>query len=229
MKKKVFLMFLFFIGTFLLLNVCDVNAASINHVLEGAAECEDIIDAEVWDFLQQVFNVIKYAGPLLCIVFSAIVNTMPAIFNQQIIAHIEEWYVSRDWASAKLDILPKILTLAILYIVSLVSGVVHTQLMAIITQGFLSKSRMKMFSGMQNLPIKYFDTNKHGDIMSHYTNDIDTLRQLVSQSIPAIIQAGLIVITVFFIMLWYSIWMTLVVVAGVFFLFLATSHGHTNG
>ena len=70
MKKKVFLMFLFFIGTFLLLNVCDVNAASINHVLEGAAECEDIIDAEVWDFLQQVFNVIKYAGPILCLVLS---------------------------------------------------------------------------------------------------------------------------------------------------------------
>ena len=159
---------------------------------------------------------------LLCIVFSAIVNTMPAIFNQQIIAHIEEWYISRDWASAKLDILPKILTLAILYIISLVSGVVHTQLMAIITQGFLSKSRMKMFSGMQNLPIKYFDTNKHGDIMSHYTNDIDTLRQLVSQSIPAIIQAGLIVITIFFIMLWYSIWMTLVVVAGIFALMFVT-------
>ena len=70
MKKNVFLMFLFFIGTFLLLNVCDVNAASINHVLEGAAECEDIIDAEVWDFLQQVFNVIKYAGPILCLVLS---------------------------------------------------------------------------------------------------------------------------------------------------------------
>lgn len=70
MKKKVFLMFLFFIGTFLLLNVCDVNAASINHVLEGAVECEDIIDAEVWDFLQQVFNVIKYAGPILCLVLS---------------------------------------------------------------------------------------------------------------------------------------------------------------
>lgn len=70
MKKKVFLMFLFFIGTFLLLNICDVNAASISHVLEGAADCEDIIDAEVWEFLQQVFNVIKYAGPILCLILS---------------------------------------------------------------------------------------------------------------------------------------------------------------
>ena len=75
---------------------------------------------------------------------------------------------------------------------------------------------------MQNLPIKYFDTNKHGDIMSHYTNDIDALRQLVSQAIPAILQAGLIVITVFFIMLWYSVWMTLVVICGVMLLMFVT-------
>ncbi len=152
---------------------------------------------------------------LICIVFSAIVNTMPAIFNQQILELIEKWYVSRNWASAKLEIIPKIVTLAVLYALSLLSFFAHTQLMAYITQGFLSKARKEMFNRMQNLPIKYFDTHKHGDIMSHYTNDIDTLRQLVSQSIPAFIQAGLIVITVFSIMLWYSIYMTLVVVFGV--------------
>ena len=75
---------------------------------------------------------------------------------------------------------------------------------------------------MQNLPIRYFDTNKHGDIMSHYTNDIDTLRQLVSQAIPAVLQAGIIVISVFFIMLWYSVWMTLVVIGGIFLLTFVT-------
>ncbi len=159
---------------------------------------------------------------LVCIVFSAIVNTMPAIFNQQIIALIEEWFVSRDWDSAKMEILPKIVTLAVLYLISLLSFFAYTQLMAYITQGFLSKTRKNMFAGMQNLPIKYFDTNKHGDIMSHYTNDIDALRQLVSQAIPAILQAGLIVITVFFIMLWYSIWMTLVVICGVMLLMFVT-------
>jgi len=159
---------------------------------------------------------------LVCIAFSAIVNTLPAIFNQQIIALIEEWYLSRDWASAKLEIIPKVVTLAVLYGISLLSFFAHTQLMAYITQGFLSKTRKRMFAGMQNLPIKYFDTHKHGDIMSHYTNDIDTLRQLVSQAIPAILQAGLIVISVFFIMLWYSVWMTLVVIAGVFMLMAIT-------
>lgn len=70
MKNRVFFMFLFFIGTFLLINIGDVNAASFTYLLEGAADCEEIIDAEVWEFLQQVFNVIKYAGPILCLVLS---------------------------------------------------------------------------------------------------------------------------------------------------------------
>ncbi len=70
MKKKSLLMFLFFIGTFFILNISNVNAASVVYLLEGAADCEAIIDAEVWEFLQQVFNVIKYAGPLLCLILS---------------------------------------------------------------------------------------------------------------------------------------------------------------
>ena len=72
-----------------------------------------------------------------------------------------------------------------------------------------------MFNGMQNLPIKYFDTNKHGDIMSHYTNDIDTLRQLISQALPSLLRAGSVVICVFFVMIYYSLWMTLVLLLGV--------------
>ena len=90
--------------------------------------------------------------------------------------------------------------------------------MAYITQGFLSKLRIQMFNGMQNLPIKYFDTNKHGDIMSYYTNDIDAIRQLVSQSLPQLLRSALIVLSVFTIMLWYSLWMTLIVVVGVIFM-----------
>ncbi len=158
----------------------------------------------------------------LCIIFSAIIATMPAIFNQQIIAAIEVFYKDADWSGAKEVIIPKIIVLAILYIVSLISVFVHTQLMAYITQGFLGKMRKTLFNGMQNLPIKYFDTNKHGDIMSHYTNDIDTLRQLVSQSLPTLLQAGIVVVSVFFIMLWYSIPITLVVIFGVFLLFAIT-------
>ena len=72
-----------------------------------------------------------------------------------------------------------------------------------------------MFNGMQNLPIRYFDTHKHGDIMSYYTNDIDTLRQLVSQAFPAFIRSGVTVLSVLGIMLYYSVWMTLLLLAGV--------------
>ncbi|MBR4123368.1 MAG: ABC transporter ATP-binding protein [Clostridia bacterium] len=153
---------------------------------------------------------------IVCIIFSAIVATAPAIFNQQILEVIEEWFSSRDWNGAKEIIIPKIIILATLYLISLIAVIAHTQLMAYITQGFLGNVRKTLFSKMQNLPIRYFDSNKHGDIMSHYTNDIDTLRQLVSQSIPALLQSGIIVTCVFAIMLWYSIWMTLVVALGVF-------------
>ena len=85
--------------------------------------------------LKMLFNSYPVLLPitLVCIVFSAIVNTMPAIFNQQIIALIEEWFVSRDWDSAKLEIIPKIVTLAVLYLISLLSFFAHTQLMAYIT------------------------------------------------------------------------------------------------
>lgn len=158
---------------------------------------------------------------LVCIIFSAIVATVPAIFNQQIIAAIEA-YTSKGWDAASKVIIPKIIILAVLYILSLLAVIAHTQLMAYITQGFLGKMRKTLFSKMQNLPIRYFDTNKHGDIMSHYTNDIDTLRQLISQAMPALINSGIIVISVFAIMLWYSIWMTLVVILGVVVLMLVT-------
>ena len=171
--------------------------------------------------LKRVIKILFSYYPVLlpiaiaCIIFSAVTAAIPAIFNQQVIAAIEEWFVSRDWASAKEEILPKIILLASLYVISLIAVTSHTQLMAYITQGFLGKMRKKLFDGMQNLPIRYFDTHKHGDIMSYYTNDIDTLRQLISQSIPALLQSSIIVIAVFSIMLWYSIWMTLVVICGV--------------
>lgn len=182
---------------------------------------------KVSSFKRVLKMLLKYYPVLLpvtvvCIIFSSIVSAIPAVFNQQILAVIEKWYASQNWTAAKAEIIPKIIILASLYIVSLLSCFAHTQLMAYITQGFLGKMRKTMFNGMQTLPIKFFDTHKHGDIMSHYTNDIDTLRQLVSQSIPALLQAGIIVLTVFGIMLWYSIPMTLVVIMGVVMLFMVS-------
>ncbi len=152
----------------------------------------------------------------VCILFAAGVSSVPPLFIQKILASIEKWYVTRNWGAASREIMPVVITLAVVYVVSLLAVTLHSQLMAIITQGFLGKMRKKMFEGMQNLPIKYFDTHKHGDIMSYYTNDIDALRQLVSQSLPALLQSLVIVVFVLCIMLWYSVPMTLLVVLGVF-------------
>ncbi|MBE6916105.1 MAG: ABC transporter ATP-binding protein [Ruminococcaceae bacterium] len=152
---------------------------------------------------------------LICILFSAVVAAIPDILIQKIVAAIETWQPTQNWAPAAKEIVPMVAFLGILYLLSLIAVTVYTQLMAVITQGYLSKMRRKMFDGMQNLPIRYFDSTKHGDIMSHYTNDIDTLRQLISQSIPSLIRAGSVVICVFGIMVYYSLWMTLLVLFGV--------------
>ena len=152
---------------------------------------------------------------IACIIFSAITAAIPATFTQRVIAIIEQWYVSRDWAAASKEILPLIAILITLYSISIVCVTLQSQLMAYMTQGFLRKMRCAMLEGMQNLPFKFFDTNKHGDIMSYYTNDIDTLRQLVSQSIPSLLQAGVVVISVFSIMMYYSVWMTMIMLVGV--------------
>ena len=152
---------------------------------------------------------------LLCILIVSVSAAVPDVFIQRVIAIIEKWYASGDWNGAFGEIMPEIIVLSLVYLVSLAAVVLYTQLLAYITQGFLSKCRKKMFGGMQNLPIKYFDTHKHGDIMSHYTNDIDTLRQLISQAIPSLIRALVILLSVLGIMLYYSIWMTLILLLGV--------------
>ncbi len=151
----------------------------------------------------------------VCILFSAVASAIPGLFIQQVIESIQKWQSTGDWAAAKPEIVSKVLILISLYVLSIIAITVHTQLMAYITQGFLKKMRCAMFGGMQNLPIKYFDTNKHGDIMSRYTNDIDTLRQLVSQSLPSLLQSASIALCVFVIMLYFSVWLTLLAVCGV--------------
>ena len=154
---------------------------------------------------------------MISIIFSAIVTAIPSIFTQKVFA-IVTGYLSDgnlDWNLAKKEILPLVGILIGLYVASIILITIYSQIMVHITQGFLDKMRRRLFDGMQNLPIKYFDTNQHGDIMSYYTNDVDTLRQLISQSLPNLLKAGIIVVSVFSIMLWYSLWMTLVILLGI--------------
>ena len=160
---------------------------------------------------------------IVCIAFSAITAAIPAIFLKEVINAITYSVdVGLSWADAAGLIVPKVVILLTFYVVSIVAVTLETQLMAMVTQSFLGKMRKTMFNGMQSLPIRYFDTHKHGDIMSYYTNDIDTLRQLVGQSLPTLIRAGVIVVTVFFIMLYYSMLLTLILVVGVILMAIVT-------
>ncbi len=152
---------------------------------------------------------------LVCILINAIVSSVPAVFMQNIIAIVDDTYKSGNWAAVSGRIFTYVAILIAMYLISLAAGAFYTQMMAIITQGSLKKLREKMFSHMQDLPIKYFDTNGHGDIMSYYTNDVDTLRQLISQSLPQILISGVTLLTVFCIMMYYSIILGLIVVVGV--------------
>ena len=152
---------------------------------------------------------------IVCILISAVVSSIPSVFMQNIISYVEQSWKSGNWDGVSAQILGLVVVLAIFYVLSLAAGFAFNQLMAVITQGSLAKLREKMFNGMQNLPVKYFDTHNHGDVMSYYTNDIDTLRQMISQSFPQLMIAAVTVLTVFSIMVYYSLWMTLVVILGV--------------
>ena len=105
-----------------------------------------------------------------------------------------------------------LIILGSIYVVGIMCSWTWNRTMAVVTQRFLNQFRKEMFAHMEKLPIKYFDTHAHGAIMSLYTNDIDTIRQFISQSLPSLIQTGLTVIFVFATMLVSSIWLTLVVV-----------------
>ncbi len=175
--------------------------------------------------LKMLFHYYPVLVPItiFCILLAAVTAALPAIFMQQVIAAIEQAQAAHTpWDEAAKVILPKVLTLGCFYLASLIAIILQTQLIAVITQGFLYKLRRTMFDKMQDLPIRYFDTHKHGDIMSHYTNDIDALRELVSQALPALLQALVVLASVFCVMLYYSIWMTLVLLCGVVVMVLAS-------
>ena len=195
---------------------------------KGGAPGKKLSPKESFNALKRAIKLLFEFYPVLaklavfCILFSSVVSAMPSLFTQNVIATIEQWYLSGDWAAAKPHIMHYITILIVLYVLSLCSTFVQTQLMAIMTQGYLDKMRRRVFNGMQNLPVSFFDRNQHGDIMSYYTNDIDTLRMLISQALPTFIQSGAVVIVVFIIMLYFSFWMTLVLCVGIVALFFVT-------
>lgn len=158
------------------------------------------------------------------ILFNSVVSSIPSVFMQNIIAVIEKYWRTKNWAQAQVEVFSFVSILAILYILSLIASFTYNRLMAVVTQGSLMKFREKMFARMESLPIRYFDTNAHGDIMSIYTNDTDTLRQLISQSLPALMQTSIVLLTVFCIMIYYSFWLIGVVLIGCVIMFFITKN-----
>ena len=152
---------------------------------------------------------------VVLIIINAILGALPSIFQQNVVAVLQQaWEHGWTWEVTKPFIVKLVTTLAMIYFVALIIGIVYTQLMAFFTQGVLHKIRKEVFTHMQKLPIRYFDTHPHGDIMSHYTNDIDAMRQMISQSFPQLLISAVTIITIIAIMFYYSIPMAAVILIG---------------
>ena len=162
------------------------------------------------------FYPIRTVAIIGCIVLAAILTSLPSIFMQKALEIVGRYWQSGDWNGAAAEIVPLVLQLICLYVVAIACNTAQGQLSAVVTQGTLMKIRNRMFDHMEGLPIRYFDQNQRGDIMSTYTNDVDTLRQLISQALPNLLTMAMQMLFTTVIMLWYSIPLTLVVFVMVF-------------
>lgn len=146
---------------------------------------------------------------LLCIFISVLASVKGTMFLKNLVDdYIEPLLLTADPDYGGLA--KAILTVAVYYGVGILAAFLNGKIMVYVTQGTLKKLRDDMFTHMEMLPIKYFDTHAHGDIMSMYTNDVDTLRQMISQSIPQLINSFITIVAVLFSMLFLNIPLTLI-------------------
>lgn len=148
---------------------------------------------------------------LVCVLFASAAHVSASVFLQRIIDDCITPALTAGYSSLfpKLWIYAGVMTGTFLLAVLAVHG--QTQLMAIISHKFLKQIRVDMFNKMQSLPIKYFDTHTHGDVMSTYTNDVDAIMQLATQCIPGIVCSSVMILAYLGVMLYYSVWLTGVV------------------
>ncbi|MCB2307626.1 ABC transporter ATP-binding protein/permease [Clostridium estertheticum] len=181
---------------------------------------------------------------IVCILFSALAGVGGSLFLQIV---IDDYITPLLKVSNPVfsGLLKAILVMAGIYSIGVVATFLYNRLMVTIGQGVQKKIRDEMYSHMQTLSIKYFDTHSHGDIMSRYTNDIDTLRQMLSQSIPQMFSSAITIVSVFLAMIYVSWHLTVIVIIMVvvmlfitrkitgrsseFFIKQQSSMGKTNG
>ena len=148
---------------------------------------------------------------VICILLSAIASAASSMFLQTLIDNYIVPLLGME-TPVYTGLIHALITIGCIYLAGVLSSLVYNRLMVTIAQGTLKKIRDEMFSGMQWLPIRYFDTHTHGETMSLYTNDTDTLRQLIAQAMPNLISSVFTIVAVFICMLWISIPLTVVAV-----------------
>lgn len=164
---------------------------------------------------------LRFAAVLICIVVNALAMVSCSLYLQTLI----DSYITPLLQAATPDFAPlfrSILIMGCIYAVGILACLFYNRTMVSIAQGTLKRIRDEMFEHMQTLPIRYFDTHTHGDIMSHYTNDTDTLRQMLAQSIPQMFSSLITIISVFFAMLFTSWHLTIFVLCFVFIMLQVT-------
>lgn len=164
---------------------------------------------QLWNYIKQYK--LKLSFVAIFIILSAVASACSSLFLQTII----DDYISPLLLESVPNfsgLLKVIIIMGLIHIIGVLSTLFYNRFMADISQGTLKKIRDDMFSHMQKLSVKYFDTHTHGDVMSYYTNDTDTLRQAISQSLPQVFSSAISILTVFISMLYISIWLALIVV-----------------
>lgn len=159
---------------------------------------------------------------MICVALTAYASTIASLYMNKFISYMTEALEGGGWDAIASRVYVTIGTMVAIYAMGWVAAFVFNRLMAIVTQSFLNKTRQRMFAKMETLPLRYFDTHPHGDIMSYYTNDIDTLRELISRSLPQILSSALILSLLVYNMLFLSVWMLVVVCFGVVAMFFVT-------
>ncbi|MCI7335061.1 MAG: ABC transporter ATP-binding protein, partial [Oscillospiraceae bacterium] len=166
-------------------------------------------------------NRLKLLAVVVCIIITAAASVSSSLFIKTLIGD----YIEPLLRAETKDFMPlfgAIIKMALIFLAGIVAVYIQNRVMAVVSQGVLRTIRDDMFSHMQTLPIKYFDTNTHGDIMSRYTNDTDTLRQMISQTIPQTMSSAVTVAAVFVAMCSLSRHLTVFVVVSVVLMLLIT-------
>ncbi len=164
--------------------------------------------------IKTIFKYYKWQtiAVLACILISSVGSLVSSVYMQMLVDEVITPAMSDGFASVKGKLIGLIIMMAVVYGLVILTSFLYTRIGAIVTQGMLYHLRTDMFDKMQSLPIKYFDTHAHGEIMSAYTNDTDATRQLIGQSLPTILTNSLTLVVSIILMLTYSFWLSIVVV-----------------